>query len=572
MIKAINKFRVILTNKQKRKIPFLVFITLVGTVLEILSVSLVIPLVSAIVDENIIINNKYASTICKVLNITSHKSFIYLCIFLLVSVFIVKNAFLLFEHYYKTNYVINAKYETQIKLLTTILNRPYESFLSNSSGELIRAVQTDVARTFDLFSTLISFTSEMIVSSAIIVLMFFVNPKMLLILSIMLLVIVYILSKVIRPIMIEKGKNSRQHSVLTNKWLLQSIRGVKEIKVTNKENMFINNYSKSLKELAEAQKVYSVLNTVPKLLIEVGAVCAMLITIAIMIASGSDVKVLLPTVSAYAMAALKLMPGANRIVHASNALAFNSPSVDKLIENLELFSEVKREERNSFSDISFKKNIELKKITYAYPNSEEIILDKASMKIPFGKTVGIVGKSGVGKTTAADIIMGLLQIKEGEILIDGKNISDIYYSWINKVGYIPQNIFVLDGSIKDNIVFGNDVFQGRLDEVLKEAQLFDFVKKLKDGIETKVGERGIRLSGGQKQRIGIARALYNNPDVLVFDEATSSLDNETEAAVLESINSLHGKRTIVIIAHRPQTIETCDIVYQITDRKIKKIR
>lgn len=216
------------------------------------------------------------------------------------------------------------------------------------------------------------------------------------------------------------------------------------------------------------------------------------------------------------------------------------------------------------------KAIELKDITYAYPNTDKLIFDHAELKIPVGSAVGIVGTSGAGKTTVVDILLGLLRTSEGHIYADGVDIMTDYRGWLKNIGYIPQMIFMLDGTIRENVAFGvhaSAIREERIWEVLKEAQLDDFVRGLPAGLDTEIGERGIRLSGGQRQRIGIARALYEDPEVLILDEATSALDNDTEAAIMDSINRLHGKKTLVIIAHRLQTIEKCDMIYRVENQK-----
>ena len=222
-----------------------------------------------------------------------------------------------------------------------------------------------------------------------------------------------------------------------------------------------------------------------------------------------------------------------------------------------------------------KREIELRNITYSYPNSEALIFDNADMVIPIGKAVGVVGTSGAGKTTIIDILLGLLKLRTGQVLADGVDITSNYPGWLKNIGYIPQVIFMLDSTIRKNVAFGytdEEIDDERVWEVLKEAQLDEFVRSLPEGLDTSIGERGIRLSGGQRQRIGIARALFEDPEVLVLDEATSALDNETEAAIMDSINILAGKKTLVIIAHRLQTIEKCNMVYRVENGKITRER
>ncbi|MBP5305373.1 MAG: ATP-binding cassette domain-containing protein, partial [Lachnospiraceae bacterium] len=252
----------------------------------------------------------------------------------------------------------------------------------------------------------------------------------------------------------------------------------------------------------------------------------------------------------------------------------------KLLENLEQLesdnekyaSENKREKE---CDLTLDKEVKLTDITYRYPNSNKHVLTDAEMLIPAGKSVGIVGTSGAGKTTAVDIMLGLLRPEKGQVLTDGVDVMKSYDEWLSHIGYIPQSIFMLDGTIKENVAFAvkeDENTDAKVWHALEEAQLADFVRELPDGINTQIGERGVRLSGGQRQRIGIARALFEDPEILVFDEATSALDNETEAAIMESINSLHGRKTLIIIAHRLQTIENCDIVYRVAGGKIKQER
>ena len=225
--------------------------------------------------------------------------------------------------------------------------------------------------------------------------------------------------------------------------------------------------------------------------------------------------------------------------------------------------------------LSVKDKVELKDIVYRYPGTDTLIFDHADMEIPIGKSVGIVGTSGAGKTTAVDILLGLLKLQQGQILADGVEVREHYQSWLKNIGYIPQFIFMIDSTIRKNVAFGyqdEDIDDEKVWRALKEAQLDEFVRGLPEGLDTGIGERGIRISGGQKQRIGIARALFEDPEILVLDEATSALDNETEAAIMDSINRLHGKKTLIIIAHRLQTIEKCDMVYRVEHGKVQRER
>lgn len=289
---------------------------------------------------------------------------------------------------------------------------------------------------------------------------------------------------------------------------------------------------------------------------------------------------LIPQLSAFAVAAIRVMPGTNRINTYLSEIAYAQPCLDYLYENLT--ANMKMDVNGSVTGLtadgqgqaartSLQDKIVLDHITYAYPNTDKNIFTDAHMEVKKGQSVGIMGPSGAGKSTVVDILLGLLRVQAGTITCDGVDIFDNYADWLGKIGYIPQSIYLIDESIRDNIAFGIDADQiddKRIWEVLEEAQLKDFVQELPEGLDTTIGDRGVRISGGQRQRLGIARALYHNPEILVFDEATSALDSDTEKAVMDAINSFHGRKTMVIIAHRLNTIAKCDVIYKVEGEKI----
>jgi ABC-type multidrug transport system fused ATPase/permease subunit len=292
--------------------------------------------------------------------------------------------------------------------------------------------------------------------------------------------------------------------------------------------------------------------------------------------NGVSAASLLPQITAFGVAAVRLIPSINRINTQMTNIAYCQPSLDYVYENVD-FTKYKQAGRyvpdapKNETPIVVDDDIRLKDVSYRYPNTEKMILDHADMTVPIGKSVGVVGPSGAGKSTAIDIFLGLLRPQEGRVECRDRDVMDNYRSWLSHIGYIPQTIYLSDDSIRDNIAFGvpeEEIDDDRIWQVLKEAQMEEFVKKLPDGLDTSTGDRGIRISGGERQRLGIARALYHNPDVLVFDEATSALDNATEKAVMEAIDSFHGKKTMLIIAHRLNTIENCDYIYKVENGKI----
>ena len=326
---------------------------------------------------------------------------------------------------------------------------------------------------------------------------------------------------------------------------------------------------------------YAVLNNLPRLLIETVFIVSMLAFIMVYILGGGNINVLIPQLTAFAVAAIRIMPSANRINTYISEIAYSQPCLDYLYENLNesmkqdvngsVTGYVQNGKKEEKERTILQDKIVLDHITFAYPGTDKPIFTDAHMEVKRGQSVGIMGPSGAGKSTIVDILLGLLHVQKGSITCDGKSIFDDYESWLAQIGYIPQSIYLVDESIRDNIAFGIDadkIDENRIWEVLEEAQLKEFIEELPEGLDTKIGDRGVRISGGQRQRIGIARALYHDPEILVFDEATSALDNDTEKAVMDAVNSFHGRKTMVIIAHRLNTIAKCDVIYKVDGEKI----
>ena len=346
------------------------------------------------------------------------------------------------------------------------------------------------------------------------------------------------------------------------------------------EKYFTGQYGESARKYAHFQAMNTVLGVSPRLLIETVAIIGILGYMAVNLLLGMEIKNMVGMIGAFGVAALRLLPSVNRINTYMANISYYEPALDDIYENVDMdelrgVSKVlaEKEKRKKDETLTLNNMVELKNITYAYPNTTKLIFDGADMKIPVGKSVGVVGSSGAGKTTIVDILLGLLGIQSGEILSDGRDIFANMSAWLNHIGYIPQTIYMLDDTIRNNVAFGvkpEDIDDERIWKVLEEAQIKEYVESLEDGLDSEIGERGVRMSGGQRQRLGIARALYHDPELLVFDEATSALDTDTETAIMEAVENLHGRKTMVIIAHRLRTIENCDIIYEVKDGKIIK--
>lgn len=590
LFRVLKKFGAILSKHQKFRIFELIVLMIIGGFLEMASVSLIFPLMSAVTNADDTLNSKYVKSVCSLLGINDSKTMVLFLALFLAVIYLLKNAFLLFEYNCQYRFVYNNMFFMKKQLLYSFVNRPYEFFLHSSTGELVRIINTDTTQTFALMTTVLNMLTESIVSLCLIVTTFIIAPMITLIMAGVLFILLALIQLFIKPILTKAGNEYKSSLAGENKWLLQTLEGIKEIKTSREEKYFEDNYDKYGKVEINCARKNVLLQVVPRFLIEAVCMSSMLIAVGVLIYFGWDTKDLLPMLSAVAMAAVRLLPSVNRIAVAFSSISFQEPMLDSLLEsfgNMYCIGKatfidmdnrgeawpINKESKEYVGKIA--DTILVDNVVYTYPNSKEAVLNMASLQVDKGTSVGIVGDSGSGKTTLVDIMLGLLNPSGGKVLIDGVDIRSDIAGWLSQIGYIPQTIFMIDGTIRENVIFGYPR-EKHSDELvwkaLDEASLGDFVRSLPDGLDTKIGERGVRISGGQRQRIGIARALYREPDILFFDEATSALDNSTESAIMESINSLKGTKTMVIIAHRLTTIEVCDHVYRVRNGKIEKER
>ena len=585
MKKIIKKLMVLLDGRQKRIMVLLVFLMLIGAVLETLGVSLVIPVMNVVMDEHAVENNKYLQVICDILRIEYNdtRKLMIFTMLALIGVFVVKNIFLFIQQKAQLRFVYTNQFATSRRMMINFMERPYEYYLNADTSVIQRSITSDVNNMYGLILALLQLFSEAIVFVCLVLVSLATDVWMTVTVTLLLVVVLAIIKGILKPIMKKAGEENQDYYSGLYKWIDQSVMGIKEIKVANKENYFINEYAKCGAGYVSAVQRYNLYNATPRLLIETVAIAGMILYMMFQILQGTAVSEIVPQVAALAVAAMRLIPCANRINNHLTSISYFEPFFMGVSDNLqeEITDESINYDENAYKQkvkvdkLEIKEKIELKDIVYKYPNTEVLIFDHADMEIPVGKSVGIVGTSGAGKTTVVDILLGLLRLQSGEILADGVEVREHYQSWLKNIGYIPQSIFMIDSTIRKNVAFGyadEDIDDEKVWRALKEAQLDEFVRGLPEGLDTSIGERGIRISGGQRQRIGIARALFEDPEVLVLDEATSALDNETEAAIMDSINRLHGKKTLIIIAHRLQTIEKCDMVYRVENGKVARER
>lgn len=577
----LRKIAYLFDRRQLIQLAGLAVLILIGGTLETLGVSMMLPVVEAIMSPDKIMENELVSGIASFLHIDSSRELIFWMLSAMIFLFVFKNAYLLFQTYVQNTFVTRNRNRMISRVMREFLNRPYEDYLGADIPTVFRLTDSDIPNAFQLILVLIQMTTEIVVAVSIcLVLVVWVSPAISIGCAVLFLGMTLMITKVLKPRLNAIGKKNQAIQSRIAKWRIQSIYGLKDVKVLHREEFFVRNYYESGAVGANVARNYAVMNNTPRLLIETVFIAAMLTFLMIYMRQGGEVTVLLPQLGAFAAAAVRVMPATNRINTYLSEIAYAQPCLDYLYENLT--ENMKQDVNGSVTGlageqgqekqpITLTDRIVLDHISFTYPNTDKPIFTDAHMEVKKGQSVGIMGPSGAGKSTIVDILLGLLHVQAGTITCDGRDIFENYPSWLSRIGYIPQSIYLIDESIRDNIAFGIDadkIDDKRIWEVLEEAQLKSFVEELPEGLETTIGDRGVRISGGQRQRLGIARALYHNPEILVFDEATSALDGDTEAAVMEAVNSFHGKKTMVIIAHRLNTIAKCDVIYKVENEKI----
>lgn len=541
---------------------------IITAILEAAGIGLVVPFIKVIEDPSIIKSNDWLR---KVYELTGSKNLregiLYLSIGLILFYFI-KNVLLGIMSYLQLRFVFSKRASFGKKLFGFYLKSPYTFHLRRHSAELLRNIMFEVPKVYSVVQSLLKLCTELCVLICIICLLVLVNPMIAISsLSILGLAsgIFYLIISNYTKILGERIQSSQKYC---GQDVLEGFGAIKEAKVSGTEGFFTGRLYEHWMENARANWMNSTLMTMPRLILEVISVGIVLLIIILLQGQGKEIKSVLPSLALFAVAIIRLMPSVYQSVSNLQIIRFNSPAVDVIYHD---FGQADNMDRDSLEvkrpverPLSFKKEIKVENLTYSYPNSNGTALQGISLTIHKGEAVAFVGLSGAGKTTLANVILGLLEPSEGKIYADDRDVFQHLVAWKKNIGYVPQSIYLLDASIRSNIAFGledKDIDNHKVWNALRIAQLEDFAKNLTEGLDTFVGENGVRLSGGQRQRLGIARAVYHQPEVLILDEATSALDSETEKEVSRAIEALSGQKTLIIIAHRLSTIRQCDNIF-----------
>lgn len=580
MKQMLYQLKIILTEKQRKGLFFLFLGAVFNASLDTIAVALMAPFMSVLTNLGGFEESAIGIVMAAYFNVNSKEQALIILSAGFILLYLVRGISKIIYNSVQARMMADYRTDLSIRLFSFIMNKPYSFHLKHNTSETQRLVNGDVHNCFAALNSLLSTMSCLFVSSGIFAVLLFMNWKLTMLLLIIVAFFVVWAKRVLKNIIKRYADMSYTANGEIYKWVSQAIGGLKNILVKHREAYYVDQYSFYAKNAAKANSNYIAIDLMPKVLIDTACMVLVFATVLIEVLVGNDINSSLPMFATFALAAMRLIPVANSLTSTMNQLSFYRPSLDAVISMMEngqveanvdariLAAEESKAGLDEHKVLT--KGIELFDISFKYDDAETWLYNDLNLYIPARKSVAFIGTTGSGKTTLADIILGLHKPLTGKVLADGIDISENSIWWSTMLGYIPQFVYLSDDTIRANVALGEK--REAIDDVwvwscLEKAHMKEFVESLPDGLDTVTGENGVRLSGGQRQRIGIARALYCKPQFLVMDEATSSLDGETEKMIVESINAISKDITILIIAHRLSTIENCDMVYRIEDGK-----
>jgi len=568
-----RKIKILLSKKQLRYFYFFVFLSFISMVLETIGIGLIIPFIQVFIDDGA------TQKIIEFLNIfyiypSSESNLIFILIVVIVFVYTFKASFLTFVSYIQTKLFADTRVFLANKLYDIYLSKPYSFHLNNNSSKLIRNIH-EIDLVVHVLQCLILLTSEIIIFLGISIFVILYEPMGSLIVILFLGSFGYLFFRKVQIKAKEWGDIRQKHQGLSLKYLQEGFGSIKDIKILQRSNELIKAFTTNNKMINLSEFKHLFVDSLPRLWLEWLAILGFVLLILLMLFQEKELSYIVPLLGLFAAAAFRIMPSLARIMNSVQGILYSRATVDSIYQEFDEKNFQNNINKASSKNIFLKKEIVLKNVNFKYSASDPLILRDINLNIKKGTTIGLIGESGIGKTTLINIILGLVQPTSGSIYADGNNIFENIKSWQKQIGYVPQNIYLSDDSIKKNIAFAlpdEKINTAAVNKAVVNAKLESLVNKLSNGVDTKIGEFGDRISGGQRQRIAIARALYSDPEVFILDECTNSLDLETEKQIINEVNFLKGKKTIIMIAHRLSTLENCDYIYKLDNEglKIKK--
>ena len=555
----------------------LVCLIFIGMILELIGIALIIPILSFFINPETFSNVNFLKNYIDPIYLQNSKNYIYLLIILIVSLYLFKNIFLFLISFLKFNILNNIQVKISNELYKFYINANYNYHLKKNSAYLIRNLTNEIPNTKSLITQLINFYTELLVIIFLTAFLIYANSWLGFFTFITLFLSGILLFVLFKKFIKDLGKIRIVHAGHATKQIIEGLGGIKDVKILSKEDVFINKYFYFMSKFNRSDRLVLTLGDLPRLIFELIAIFTMMSIILIMSNLNYNQDKILVSLSIFALCLIRMIPSFNRLILSMQTINYQTPSFEKIYQLI-----IKKEDGFNFGThliskklkVKFESKIEFKNISFSYDNKIKI-LDNINLTINASDTIGIYGASGSGKTTLINIILGFMMPTVGKITFDSKEINSNEEFTVTGLGHVPQNIYLIDSSIKENIAFGiqsKEIDNIKLNKCIKLSRLDNFIKDLEHGSDTIIGENGIRLSGGQRQRIGIARALYNNPNILIFDEATNSLDSQTEIEIMKDIYKLGGNYTILIISHNLETLKSCNRVYEVKNKKIIKIK
>lgn len=584
---AYNQIKYIFDRKQKSLSVILLILTIIGSILECIGVSIIIPVINIIVAPEEI-QDSFLYSLLPFMKNYSYKGQVAAIIGAVVVLYIIKNLFFVFLSWFRNKYTCRIQRDISTITMKSYMSRGYEFFLNSNFGQLERGLAGDVLGVYNVVYNFFKLMSDFLSILLVCVVLVVTDWQLTLIMATLALACVGTIYLIFRKGMYALGTEQRRLVSRTGQIVLQCIQGIKDVMILRKQKQFVGEYENAMIKQQNNQIKFNLALECPTYIIEGVCVSGIMVAIGLRVIIGGNPAELMASLAALAVGAFRILPYLSKVSAEINTITQSLPSLEGIYNNIKSADEYRKEHvevdyrliKENDADMNvqyFKDNIELKDITFAYGGKDtslKPILNGVNLKINKGQSIALIGPTGAGKSTLVDVLLGLLVPQNGMVCMDGQNITENSDIWAKTVGYVPQTVFLCDDTIRSNVAFGepaDKIDENRVRDALKRADILEFISSLPDGLDTFVGDRGVRLSGGQRQRIAIARALYHNPDILVLDEATSALDNDTESVIMEAIDSLHGQVTMIIVAHRLTTVRNCDVIYEVRDGGISVV-
>tara|TARA_B100001057_G_scaffold499186_1_gene608900 strand:- start:9769 stop:11517 length:1749 start_codon:yes stop_codon:yes gene_type:complete len=571
MYSLVLKTNSLLKKRQKKSLLKILLLLLVGMILEIFGLGVIVPLLSSILDPEFLNFLRNITETDNFFTNLSNNEIIYFFLFIIIIIYIIKTFFLLLITYRQNSFITKFAAELTVDLYNLYVNQPYSFHLVKNSATLIKNIQTEITLFRSYCMSFLTLIVESCLLISIIGTLIYLEPIGAISVSIFFITFSYITFSFTKKKLKNWGMIREKLDEKINHNIFEGIGGIKDLLILGRTNFFKKRLYSNSFTMAEIRTKHLTLNQIPRYSLELISVFGLVFFISTMLFFEKDINNIMITLGVFVAAIFRMIPSFNKVISAMQNMKFMASAIEVIYNEFNQLSKNKYSKKNNSVIKNFKSKIEIKNLKFKYSGKKKYILNDLNLTIPRGEFIGIIGSSGSGKSTLVDLFMGLLTPSKGEIIYDKINIKEDIFSWQKKIGYVPQNIFLIDDSIKNNIAFGieaNEIDESKLNNAIEKSQLKSFIDSLEIGYETKVGERGTQISGGQLQRIGIARALYNNPEILILDESTASLDTSTENGIMNSITKLKGDKTILMISHRFSSLKNCDKIYEIKEGKI----